>query len=333
MTSAGLVREDSPRALDRGLSPTDWVFHGASYSIGALVLVITGSIGVFLGWQLIPTIHRYGWHFFTQVNWVPEIARFGISAALVGSFEVAAVALVVSVPLGLLTALYISEYAPLWLRATLVAAIDLMAAVPSIIYGIWGFYLFMPQAAAVTRWLSTYLGWFPPFHVDTNTHAAYMQIGPRYYGSVAIAGLVVAMMVTPIACSVMRGVFALAPTGEREAALALGATKWGMIRTVVLPFGRGGIIGGTMLGLGRALGETIATLIIISTVFSINIHVLQTGAMTISVLIASQFPEATPNELSALLAAGFVLFMMTLLVNLIAATMITRSRSGAATEI
>jgi phosphate transport system permease protein len=208
-----------------------------------------------------------------------------------------------------------------------------MAAIPSIVYGLWGFFLLEPQAENVTRWLSTYMGWFPPFRVQTDTHAAVVPLGTRYFGSAAIAGMVVAMMVIPIACAVMRGVFAQAPQGEREGALALGSTKWGVIRSVVLPFGRGGIIGGIMLGLGRALGETIGVLLIVSPAFDINIHILQTGAITVAALIASHFGEASPGQLSALLAAGFVLFAITLVVNMIAAVFITRSRSGSATEI
>ena len=324
---------DAPRRLSPGLLPSERVFHGVARSIGGLVLVITGAIGLFLGLQLIPTLRTYGVRFFTSEAWLPDQNKVGVSSALVGTFEVATIAILVSVPLALLTALYISDYAPRWLRGPLVSLIDLMAAIPSIVYGLWGWYLFEPRAAEVSRWLSTYLGWFPPFHVDTNPHAAVVQFATSYDGSVFIAGVVVAMMVTPIACSVMRGVFALAPAGEREAALALGSPRWGVIRSVVLPFGRGAIIGGTMLGLGRALGETIAVLLVISVEFPISIHILQTGTITISSLIASKFSEASPAELSALLAAGCVLFLITLLVNMIAALFITRSRSGAATEI
>lgn len=328
-------QSDVPRPLDRGLVPADRVFFGVSISIGTLVLLITGSIGLFLFLQLIPTIQRYGWKFFTQANWAPDlrVPQVGIAGALLGTFEVAAVAVIVSVPIGLLTALYISEYAPQWLRGTLISMIDLMAAIPSIVYGLWGFFLLEPYAAAVARWLSEYLGWFPLFHTSTDAHAANIQMPDTFYGSVFIAGLVVSMMVTPIACSVMRGVFALAPAGEREAALALGSTRWGVIRSVVLPFGRGGIIGGTMLGLGRALGETIAVLIIISVAFKINFEILATQTITISALIAGRFSEASPAELSALIGAGCVLFFITMLVNLVAATFITRSRSGSATEI
>ena len=324
---------DAPRRLSPGLLPADRLFRGVACLVGALVLAITGAIGAFLGWQLIPTLHNYGLRFFTSTQWVPDQNKVGVASALVGTFEVAAIAILVSLPLALLTALYISDYAPRWLRGSLISLIDLMAAIPSIVYGLWGWYLFEPRIAEVSRWLSTYLGWFPPFHVDADTHAAAPQIAPVYYGSVAIAGLVVSMMVVPIACAVMRGVFAQTPVGEREAALALGATRWGVIRAVVLPFGRGGIIGGTMLGLGRALGETIGVLIIINVHYNISFHVLQSGAVTVAALIADMFAESTPGQVSALLAAGFVLFLITMLVNLVAATMIGRSRSGQATEI
>jgi len=326
-------RADAPRPLDRGLLPSDQFFFGSSYAVGTTVLLITGLIGLFLFLQLVPTLRTYGLSFFTQENWLPDVKEVGVASALVGTFEVAAVAIVVSVPLALLTAIYISEYAPRWLKGSLVSLIDLMAAVPSIIYGLWGFFLLEPYAAEVTRWLSTYLGWFPPFHVDTDTHAPVVPLATRYFGSTTIAGLVVSMMVIPMACAVMRGVFAQAPPGEREGALALGATRWGVIRAVVLPFGRGGIIGGTMLGLGRALGETVAVLLIVSPVFTININILQTGSITVAALIAARFGESTPDQLSALLAAGFVLFAITLMVNMVAAVFITRSRSGSATEL
>src|SRR5262249_32971176 len=152
------------------------------------------------------------------------------------------------------TALYISEYAPVRIRGTLVSMIDLMAAVPSIVYGLWGFFLIQPQALNVSHWLHENLGFIPIFKVDTDPNAP-LWAQSRYTASAFIAGIAVAMMVMPMACAVMREVFSQAPPGEREAALALGATKWGMIRAVVLPFGRGGIVGGTMLSLGRALGE------------------------------------------------------------------------------
>ena len=323
---------DLPRQLDPGLSAGDRVFQGSARSIGLFVLVLTSSIGAFLGYQSIPTLKRYGLSFFTETQWLPERDVIGLSAVLAGTVQVALVALLVGFPLALLTALYISEYAPARLKSTLVALVDLMAAVPSIIYGLWGFFLLQPHAIHVARWLHQNLGWLPFFQVGTDPDAASFAQS-KYAASAFIAGVCVAMMVIPLACAVMRGVFAQAPLGEREAAYALGATRWGMVRTVVLPFGRGGIIGGTMLALGRALGETIAVLLIISPAYDLKWSVLSVGTQTTSALIAGRFGEATTSQLSALLTAGFVLFVLTLAVNTVAAVFVNRSRSGAATEI
>ena len=323
---------DLPRRIKTTLHPTDRIFHGVSRVIGALVLVLTGAIGLFLALQMVPVVHHYGFKFFTTQDWNPEQNVVGVAAAIVGTIEVALIALAVAFPLALMTALFITEYAPPQVRSTLVALVDLMAAVPSIVYGLWGFYMLQPQATHVARWLAEYFSFIPIFKVDTDAHAALWQ-QTRFTASAFITGLTVAMMVTPLACAVMRGVFAQAPPGEREAALALGGTRWGVIRSVVLPFGRGGIIGGTMLGLGRALGETIAVLMVLSQIYKINLRPLQVGGLTVSSLIANRFGEATALQLKALLAAGFVLFVMTLAVNTIAGVIVTRSRSGAATEI
>ena len=323
---------DTPRSLPRSLSVGDRVFQLGARGIGLLVLVVFGSVGFFLAIQSVPTLRRYGWHFFTQSQWLPERDIVGISAVVLGTIVVAVVALVVAFPLALCSALYISEYAPAVLRKTLVSMIDLMAAVPSIVYGLWGFFLLQPKALYVAHWLHETFGFLPFFQVSTDASApAWDQ--SAYTASAFIAGLTVSMMVIPLACAVMREVFSQAPMGEREAALALGATKWGMIRTVVLPFGRGGIIGGTMLSLGRALGETVAVLLIISPAFDIKIRFLELGTITVSSLIAGRFGEATAIQLSALLTAGFVLFVMTVFVNTIASIIVSRSRSGAATEI
>jgi phosphate transport system permease protein len=323
---------DSPRELSQVYTPGDKAFRRISTSIGLFVLVLTGSIGLFLGYQGIPTFQRYGLSFLTESRWLPQQDIVGLSSVLVGTVEVALVALIVGFPLALFTALYISEYAPPKLRSTFVALIDLMAAVPSIIYGLWGFFLLQPQTIHVSRWLAQHLGWIPLFHVDTDPNAA-AWAQTKFTASAFIAGLAVSMMVIPLACAVMRGVFAQAPLGEREAALALGATKWGMIRSVVIPFGQGGIIGGTMLALGRALGETVAVLLIISPAFEIKVNILSVGTETTSALIAGLFGEASKAQLSALLTAGFVLFVLTLAVNTVAAVFVNKSRSGATTEI
>ena len=331
-SASPLISVDEPITLRANRPRVDRLFRGTSITVAAVVLVIFGSIGAFLAYQSVPTLQRYGLSFLTRAQWDPELDKVGISSTLLGTFEVAAIALVVAFPLAIGTALFISEYAPGRLKSLLVGMVDLMAAVPSVVFGVWGFFLLMPHAKFVSRWISQYFGWIPLFKVNTDPNAA-AWAQSRFVNSAFIAGLCVSLMVIPIATSVMRGVFSQAPVGERESAYALGATRWGMIRTVVLPFGRGGIIGGTMLGLGRALGETVAVLLIISLNFKINFHVLQNGTSTISALIANNFGESTKAQLAALLTAGLVLFIITLMVNTAAAVVITRSRSGADTEI
>jgi phosphate transport system permease protein len=210
--------------------------------------------------------------------------------------------------------------------------VDWLAAVPRVVYGIWGFELVQWKIVALSRWINDWFGWIPLFKVDGVDRNATQQTATFYTSSTFIAGIIVSLMITPIACSIMREAFSQAPPGEREGAYALGATRWGMIRAVVLPFGAGAMIGGTMLGLGRALGETIAVAMIISPVFAIQPHILQHGTSSISSLIALQYSEATPFAVSALMAAGLALFALTLIVNIIAAVIVSRSRSGAVSE-
>jgi phosphate transport system permease protein len=327
----GTEVEVKPRAISRRTTGSDRVFVHGARAIGASVLVITGGVGIFLGWQARPTIERYGLRFFLEQQWSPDTDVIGIAAVLVGTFQVALVAMVIAFPLALLTALYISEYAPERIRATLVSLVDLMAAVPSVIYGLWGALLIMPHAADLAIWFDRHLGWLPIFDVPGGRADSPLPALSQYGFSAFCAGIPVAMMVMPMACAVMRQVFSQTPPGEKEAALALGATRWGVVRNVVLPFGRGGIIGGTMLALGRALGETIAVLLILSPAFEIKWSLTEKGGNTVSALIAGRFNEATASQLSALLAAGFVLFLITLLINTLAAMVVSRSRSGAET--
>ncbi|HJQ43045.1 MAG TPA: phosphate ABC transporter permease subunit PstC [Jatrophihabitantaceae bacterium] len=324
--------EDVPRDVRPDRPGVDVGFRGAAYGVAGTVLLIFGSIGVFLFVKAWPALKHYGWSYFTTADWNPESNTVGVAGALVGTIEVALVALAVAIPIATGLALFISEYAPGAVKGTLVSLVDLMAAVPSIIFGIWGAAQLQPHATYIARWLHQNLGWIPIFRVDADPNAA-QWAQSRYTTSMFIAGLCVSMMVIPIATSVMRGVFAAAPLGEREAAYALGSTRWGMVRTVVLPFGRGGIIGGTMLGLGRALGETVAVLLILSIDYGFHFRILQTNGVTISALIANRFGDATSLQLSALLLAGLVLFVVTLVVNTGATLVVNRSRSGAATEI
>jgi phosphate transport system permease protein len=325
--------EDRPRRISANAGLGDRLFQLGARSSGALVLLVMLAVGGFLAIQASQALRVAGWSFLTVQRWDPDghRGRFGIAAVLVGTLLIGALAVLLAVPLALGMALYISEYAPPRARRTLITLVDLMAAVPSVVYGLWGFFFLEQRMTGLARWISTWFGWIPLFRVDGADPRDPLAPMPAYTSSTFIAGTVVALMITPIMCSVMREVFGQAPAGEREAAYALGSTRWGMIRSVVLPYGRGGIIGGTMLGLGRALGETITVYMIISMVFTIQPHILQSGGSTVASLIALDFGEASPFGLSALMAAGLVLFLMTLAVNFAASAVVARSRSGAST--
>ncbi|MGW3633389.1 phosphate ABC transporter permease subunit PstC [Streptomyces sp. NPDC005122] len=308
------------------------MFRGVLRGGGGLVLAIMLLVGGFLTYRAWQALSVAKWGFVTTEAWEPEAGNFGIAAVLVGTLLIAMVAIVFAVPLALGTALYISEYAPPRIRQTLISVVDLMAAVPSVVYGLWGLFFFQGHVVTVSRWISAYFGWIPLFKVDGADPKDPLATATVYTSSTFIAGMVVSLMVAPIICSVVREVFSQAPVGEREGAYALGANRWGMIRSVVLPFGKGGMIGGTMLGLGRALGETIAVYLIISPVFVIQPHILQNGTSSVSSLIALRYGEASPLGMSALMAAGLALFLMTLVVNFAASSIVARSRSGATSD-
>ncbi|MEU6605231.1 phosphate ABC transporter permease subunit PstC [Streptomyces shenzhenensis] len=324
--------DDPPRRLYADQGVADRLFRGVLRGGGTLVLAIMLLVGGFLTYRAWQALSVAKWGFITTETWEPEGGNFGIAAVLVGTILVALVAIVFAVPLALGTALYISEYAPPRIRQTLISIVDLMAAVPSVVYGLWGLFFFQGKVVSLSRWLATYFGWIPVFEVDGADPHDPLATATVYTSSTFIAGIVVSLMVAPIICSVMREVFSQAPVGEREGAYALGANRWGMIRSVVLPFGKGGMIGGTMLGLGRALGETIAVYLIISPVFTIQPHILQNGTSSVSSLIALRYGEASPIGMSALMAAGLALFLLTLVVNFAASSIVARSRSGAASD-
>lgn len=303
--------------------PADRIYRAVARSAGAVTLVVMGLIFLFLLLRSWPALRDARWSFLTESKWNPDAHQFGIFALMILTFEIAIVALTIAVPVSIATALYITEYAPRAVRRPLTSLVDLLAAVPSIVFGLWGRAYLEPRMVNLSKWLARHLGFIPIFKVTTNTFA----------GSTFIAGVVVSLMVIPICTAVIREVFSQAPPGEKEGALALGGTRWGMIRAVVLPFGRGGIIGGSMLGLGRALGETIAVALIISPITDKTIHIIQGGGNSIAALIANRFFESSPFAQRALMAAGLALFVVTLLVNAGASAIVSRSRSGAATEI
>jgi phosphate transport system permease protein len=323
----------SRRVLVDNAGMADRTFRGVARSGGVLVLVLMVLIGTFLVYRAWPALRKAGPGFITTQQWSPDGGRFGIAAVIIGTVLIALVAIATALPLAMGAALYISEYAPRPLRRTLIAMVDLMAAVPSVVFGLWGFFFLQWRIISLSRWISDWFGWIPIFKVNGAERHDPLATPTVYTSSTFIAGVVVALMVAPIACSIMREAFSLAPPGEREAAYALGATRWGMIRRVVLPFGRGAVIGGTMLGLGRALGETIAVVMIISPRFVIQPRILESGTSSVSSLIALRYGEASPFGISALFAAGVALFVLTLIVNFVAAWVVSRSRSGAVSEV
>jgi phosphate transport system permease protein len=316
------------RTLTTRPTTQDIGFVAAARAAAVSTLVIMSLIGIFLLIGAWPALHKEGWHFLTTQEWLPETGHFGVAALLWGTIVVGLFALCVAVPLGFGAALFISEYAPASLRKPLVTLVDLMAAVPSIVYAIWALFFLQAHLLTVAQWLSVHLGSLLPFlRVNTPDSPS------SYTSSAFIAGLAVGVVVLPTVTSLMREVFAQAPIGEREGAIALGATRWGMIRTVVIPFGRAGMVGGVMLGLGRALGETIVVYAIISPIFTLTTKPLQSGTNTIAAHIASRYSESDGIALSGLLGAGLVLFLFTLVINTMAGVVVSRSRSGAATEI
>ncbi|HJQ06254.1 MAG TPA: phosphate ABC transporter permease subunit PstC [Nocardioides sp.] len=325
-----LSEPDRPRKIRLVRDTPDKLFRAVATAGGMTVLGIMLLVGTFLTIRASQALHKAGFSFLTTQAWSPDTGDFGVAAVITGTVLIALVAICVAVPLSTCTALYITEYAPLRMRKIMVTVIDLMAAIPSVVYGLWGFFFLQAKVAPVSGWIAQHFGWIPIFKVDGVDGSTPLSSMTIFTGTTLIAGIVVGMMISPVVTSIMREVFSQVPLGEREGALGLGATKWGVIRTVVLPFGKGGIIGGTMLGLGRALGETIAVYMIISPVFTIQPHILQSGAISVSSLIALQFGEASPFGLSALMAAGLALFLMTLVINFAASTVVARSRSGAA---
>ncbi|MGV9293256.1 phosphate ABC transporter permease subunit PstC [Amycolatopsis sp. NPDC003676] len=310
-----LVLADLPSRADRLFRR---VTSGAGLSVLALLIVI----GFFLVYRSAPTFEASGFGFFTTIQFDPASGHFGVLGLLYGTVVVALIAVAVAVPFSVLAALFISDYASPRMRGFLTGLVDLLAAIPSLLYGLWGFSFLRPYITPLSQWMTDNLGWFPLFETKP---------GAVLFNSMFVAGLVVSLMVIPITTSVIREVFTQTPPGEKEAALALGSTRWGMVRTVVLPFGRGGIVGGSMLGLGRALGETIAVSLLLPQVPELTTHLLEFGGATISGFVANNAGQSGP-ALSGLMAAGLVLFAFTLATNFTASVIISRSRSGAGVD-
>ena len=315
----------SPREITTEPRFSDKVFRGIVTTGGLSSLLILGLIAIFLGYQGFEILAKEGWTFLTTSEWNVEVdsygkiinSSFGLAAMLIGTMLCAIIAVIIAVPISVASAIFLSFYAPSSLKKFLVTVIDLMAAFPSILYGFWGLFVLMPSAEYWAKLINKYLGFIPIFEVE-----------PRIFTrSPFIAGVVLAIMIIPIVTSISREVFSQTPLDRIQAAYALGATRWNVIRTVALPYARGGIVGGSMLGLGRAMGETVAVYTVLNIVYQINWQVLFGAGGNVASLILLKFGEAQPYEIKALMAAGLMLFLLTLLVNFIADQIVAKSGS------
>jgi len=311
----------APREITTEPRFTDKVFRGVVTSGGLFAGLLLGLIGFFLVFNGFEAMRAAGLSFITGFDWVDAIpeesqaASYGIGAMLYGTIVTGILAMLMGVPVAVGTALFLSYYAPEWIKKPMVVVVDVMAAIPSIVYGLWGYFVLMPHAEYWAKLIHKYFGFIPFFDMPA----------PVFTRSPFIAGLVLAIMIIPIVTAVSREVFAQTPLERIQAAYALGATKWTMIKAVVFPYGRGGVIGGAMLGLGRALGETVAVYTVLNLVYDIRIEVLLSAGGSVASMIVNKFGEADPVELQALMGAGFVLFMVTLLVNFLANYIINKT--------
>jgi phosphate transport system permease protein len=312
------VLTNKPRFSDR-------VFRGIVTLGGFTSLVILGLISLFLLYRGFSVLRSEGFSFITDYEWVSSInsdgtegevaSTYGVGAMLAGTIVTAIIALLIGGPVAVLAALYLAFYAPIRTRKFLVSVVDLMAAFPSILFGLWGLNVLMDQGIYVAELLNRYLGWIPIFQVPV----------PVFLRSPFIAGLVLAIMIIPIVTSVAREIFAQTPLDRIQAAYALGATRWAMIKAVAIPYGYSGVVGGAMLGLGRAMGETVAVFTVLNIVYRANFDILLGAGGNLASHIILKFGEASSEEIKALMAAGFVLFLLTLAVNLLADFIVART--------
>jgi phosphate ABC transporter permease protein PstC len=288
-----------------------WMLTG----LAALILVLIAFFFIRLFVEAKPAFDRYGYvGFVFDSEWVPSQALYGSMPLMVGTLITSAIALVIGVPVAIATALYITELAPDRVRGPLTITVELLAAVPSVVYGLWGIQVLAPKLQPAEQWVSDKLRFLPFVGGQASI--------PNYF----IAGLILAIMIVPIVSAISREVMSTVPADHREAALALGATRWEMIRMAVVPYSRAGISGAAMLGLGRAIGETIAVTIVIGNAPEIGKTIFAQG-YTLAAVIANEFGEAAsdPTHRAALIAAGLVLFVLTLLVNAVARYYVNRA--------
>ena len=294
------------RVLDR-LRLSDTAFRHVTRAAAAGVLLLLSAVIVSLISGATPALRTFGFEFFVSDRWNPVTEKFGALPAIYGTLLTSFIAMLFAVPIGLLIAYFLTELCPQWLRRPIGIAIELLAGIPSIIYGIWGLFVFAPFLQATLQ----------PFLIDTLGNVpiiAPLFSGPPYGIGMLTAGLVLTIMVQPFITSISRDVFEAVPPVLKEAAYGLGCTTWEVVRYVVLPYARVGVIGGVMLGLGRALGETMAITFVIGNAHRISASILAPGT-TISATIANEFTEAVGDlYTSALIALGLILFIITFIV-------------------
>ena len=299
------------------LRVTDAAFHHLTLAAAVAVLVILGGVILALIQGAIPALQAFGVNFLFDQHWNPVTERFGALAPIYGTLVTSFIAMLIAVPLGLLIAMFLTELCPMWLRRPIGIAIELLAGIPSIIYGIWGLFLFAPFLQRTLQ--PTLIELFGNVPVLSSLFA-----GPPYGIGMLTAGLILAIMVLPFITSISRDVFEATPAVLKEAAYGIGCTTWEVVRHVVLPYARVGVIGAVMLGLGRALGETMAVTFVIGNAHRVSASLLAPGT-TISASIANEFTEAVGDlYTSALIALGLILFVITFIVLAIARYMLLR---------
>jgi phosphate transport system permease protein len=304
------------KALNR-LRLNDVIFRTLTRAAAIGVLVILGGVILSLISGSLPALHAFGLNFLVEERWNPVTERFGALAPIYGTLVTSFIAMLIAVPLGLLIAAFLTELCPMWLRRPIGIAIELLAGIPSIIYGIWGLFVFAPFLQDTLQpFLTAAFGNIPVLSA--------LFAGPPYGIGMLTAGLILAIMVLPFITSISRDVFEAVPPVLKEAAYGIGCTTWEVLRYVVLPYTRVGVIGGVMLGLGRALGETMAVTFVIGNAHKVSASLLAPGT-TISATIANEFTEAVGDlYTSALIALGLILFIITFIVLAIARYMLLR---------
>ncbi len=304
------------KMLDR-LRLRDAIFHQLTRAAAAGVLILLGAVIISLIIGSLPAWRAFGLGFLIDERWNPVTEKFGALPAIYGTIVTSFLAMLIAVPVGLLISVFLTELCPMWLRRPIGIAIELLAGIPSIIYGIWGLFVFAPF---VQQWVQPFLiDFFGPVPVLSSLFA-----GPPYGIGVLTSGLILAVMVLPFITSISRDVFDSVPPMLKEAAYGVGCTTWEVVRYVVLPYTRVGVIGGVMLGLGRALGETMAVTFVIGNAHRISASILAPGT-TISATIANEFTEAVSDlYTSALIALGLILFGITFIVLAAARYMLMR---------